>query len=198
MKFLVLWFVFAVLLFQSRNATPAEIKFGSVRATNVHMGLGVPEARSQRMQDPVDVQKPKTEISPTELSDLRQRAEDGDGKAQFLLGRIYMAGLVVSQDYQQAAKWYERAAKQGLAEAQFRMGFLYEQGKGVPRDHARALDYYRSAAEQGHTAAANNLATLCLHGQGARKNIGTALKWYQFSAEHGDAPRPMQSGDFLL
>jgi hypothetical protein len=61
------------------------------------MGLGVPEARSQQMQDPEDVQKPKTEISPTELSDLRQRAEDGDGKAQFLLGRIYMVGLVVTQ-----------------------------------------------------------------------------------------------------
>ena len=78
-----------------------------------------------------------------------------------------MFGLGVSQDYQQAAKWYERAAEQGCATAQFMMGFLYEHGKGVRRDYSRAVDYYRAAADQGHATAANNLATLYLHGLGA-------------------------------
>ena len=64
MKFLVSWFVFGVLLFQPRNATPAEIKFGSVRAAKVQMRLGVREARSQQMRDPEDGRKPRTEISP--------------------------------------------------------------------------------------------------------------------------------------
>jgi len=167
-------------------------------ATSVHTGLGLGETLSQQMQDPKDFQTPRTGISPSELSDLRWRAEEGDGKAQFLLGRIYMAGLVVSQDYQQAAKWYERAAKQGLAEAQFRMGFLYEQGKGVPRDYTRAVEYYRAAADQGHGTAANNLASLYLHGLGAPKNIGTALKWLQFSAEHGDAVGQCNLGTFYF
>ena len=54
----------------------------------------------------------------------------GDAKAQYELGRIYMVGLGVSQDYQQATKWYEGAAEEGFAAAQFMMGFLYEQGKG--------------------------------------------------------------------
>jgi len=139
------------------------------------MGLGVSETLSQQTQYPEAVQTPRTEISLNGLSDLRRRAGAGDSQAQFELGRIYMFALGVSQDYQGAARWYERAAEQGFAAAQFMMGFLYEQGKGVPRDYARALDYYRSAAEQGHTTAANNLATLYLHGQGARKNISTAL-----------------------
>ena len=70
-------------------------------------GLAVSEVLSQQTQNPEEVQRPKTEISLTELSDLRRRAEDGDGKAQYRLGRIYMVSLGVSQDYQQAAKWYE-------------------------------------------------------------------------------------------
>ena len=76
-----------------------------------------------------------------------------------------MVGLGVShsQDYPQAAKWYERAAEQGFAAAQFMMGFLYEHGKGVRRVYARALDHYRSAADQEHATAANNLAALYLH-----------------------------------
>jgi TPR repeat protein len=164
-------------------ATFPEHRFGPVRRSN-RLSIGLRQALSQPMQNQ-DVQR--AEIFLNGLSDLRRRAEEGDAKAQYDLGRIYMFGLGVSQDYQQAAKWYEHAAEQGLAAAQFMIGFLYEQGKGVPRDYARALDYYRSATEQGHTTAANNLATLYLHGQGTRKNISTALKWYQFSAEHGDA-----------
>src|SRR5215470_13655115 len=128
MKLLVTWFVFGSLLFQSRNTTPPEITFGSVRAANERMGFAAREARSQHVQDPTDVQAPKTETSITELSDLRRRAEVGDRKAQYELGRIYVAGLGVSQDYRLAAKWYGRAADGGLAAAQFIMGFLYEHG----------------------------------------------------------------------
>lgn len=169
-------------------ATFPEIQVGPVWATNdVRTGVGARQEPSQQTQDPEDVQTPGTEISVNQLSDLRRRTEAGDAKAQYELGRIYMVGLGVSQDYQQAAKWYARAAEQGFAGAQFMMGFLYEQGKGVRRDYSRALDYYRAAADQGHATAANNLAGLYLNGLGAPKSIGTALKWYQFSAEHGDA-----------
>src|SRR5215469_13146711 len=80
------------------------------------------------------------EISLTALSDLRRRAEEGDSNAQYELGRIFMVGLGLSQDYQQAAKWYERAAEQGFAAAQFMMGFLYEHGKGVLRTRFQTYD----------------------------------------------------------
>ena len=106
----------------------------SARLLAVSSSFSAAEARSQQMQNPEDVHAPRTDISLNELSDLRRRAELGDAKAQYELGKIYMLGLGVSQDYQQATKWYERAAEQGFAAAQFMMGFLYEQGKGVPRD----------------------------------------------------------------
>ena len=167
-------------------ATFPEDRFGPVPMSN-RLGIVVPQVLSQSMQDPDENQERRAAIPLNGLSDLRRRAGEGEAKAQYDLGRIYQLGLGVSQDDQQAAKWYESAAKQGLAAAQFLMGVLYEQGKRMPRDYARALDYYRAAAEQGHATAANNLATLYLHGQGVRKNISTAVKWYQFSAQQGDA-----------
>jgi TPR repeat protein len=166
-----------------RLLTWQQVTFLGVRFGPVQARL----ALSQQIQDPENVRNPRTEISVTELSSLRLRAEESDVKAQYQLGRLFMYGLGVSQNYQEAARWYERAAERGCADAQFMMGFLYEHGNGVRRDYRRALEYYRAAANQGHFTAANNLATLYIHGLGVPKNIGTALKWYQFSAEHGNA-----------
>ena len=112
----------------------------------------------------------------SEIPDFLKQAQNGDRIAQFNVASRYWQGVEVSQDYTNAAMWYERAAGQALAAAEFMMGFLYEHGKGVRRDYSRAIEYYRAAADQGDTTAANNLATLYLHGLGVPKNIGTALK----------------------
>ncbi|MFU2059901.1 hypothetical protein ACLSZY_09795 [Avibacterium volantium] len=38
-------------------------------------------------------------------------------------------GLGVKQDFQQAVKWYKKAAQQGLAQAQYNLAMMYHQGK---------------------------------------------------------------------
>jgi TPR repeat protein len=52
-------------------------------------------------------------------------AEKGDVSMQLLVGSIYDYGQGVPQDDAEAAKWYERAAKQGSAKGQFQLGALY-------------------------------------------------------------------------
>jgi TPR repeat protein len=52
-------------------------------------------------------------------------AEKGDVAMQLLVGSIYDYGQGVPQDDAEAAKWYERAAKQGSAKGQFQLGALY-------------------------------------------------------------------------
>ena len=44
--------------------------------------------------------------------------KQGDTNAQFNLGVMYEDGRGVTQDYQEAVKWYRKAAEQGDAEAQ--------------------------------------------------------------------------------
>src|SRR3989304_2979186 len=87
-------------------------------------------------------------------------AEQGDAKAQFILGTMYSAGKGVPQDDNEAVRWYHKAAGLGLAEAQFSLGLLYETGEGVAQDRAEAVRWYRMAAEGGNAKAQASLRRL--------------------------------------
>lgn len=117
---------------------------------------------------------------------LQRRAEQGDAKAAYLLGRFYMMGKGVAQNNAEAAKWFRQSAAQVFPDAEFALAYLYEHGEGVRRDYKRALWYYGGAAKQGHLLAQNNLASLYEHGQGVKKNIDEAEHWYQSAADHGN------------
>ena len=46
-------------------------------------------------------------------SELVKKAEAGDAKAQYYLGRCYYKGDGVAQDYKEAVKWFTKSAEQG-------------------------------------------------------------------------------------
>jgi TPR repeat protein len=83
------------------------------------------------------------------IATLKRQADNGDAKAQFQLGRDYVRGDGVPQDFAQAALWYRKAADQGLAEAQSSLGGAYRLGLGLPKDDAQAAFWLRKAANQG-------------------------------------------------
>ena len=82
----------------------------------------------------------------------------------------------MTQDYQEAAKWVRKAAKQGNAEAQYSLGLMYNNGDGVTQDYQEALKWYRLAAEQGHAPAQNNLGVMYINGEGVTQDYQEALK----------------------
>ena len=51
----------------------------------------------------------------TALKEIMPLAEQGVTEALFVLGGIYYKGRGVTQDYEQAVKWYTKAAEQGVA-----------------------------------------------------------------------------------
>jgi TPR repeat protein len=57
----------------------------------------------------------------TTLDDLRAKADAGDSKAQFSLGEMYSNGKGVTQNFDEAIKWYRKAADQGDAYAQLKL-----------------------------------------------------------------------------
>ncbi len=73
-------------------------------------------------------------------------AQQGDPKAQTMVGEIFERGLGAEPNYESAAEWYRKAADQGYAQAEFDLGALYEQGLGVPADKLTALNWYRKAS----------------------------------------------------
>ena len=64
------------------------------------------------------------------------------------------------QNYEEAVKWYRKAAEQGHVAAQKSLGVCYQFGKGVEQSDKEAVKWYRKAAEQGLAAAQNNLASM--------------------------------------
>jgi len=61
-------------------------------------------------------------------------AAQGNADAQCNLGLMYATGRGVSQDDQEALKWYRLAEEQGQPRAQYNLGMMYENGQGVPQD----------------------------------------------------------------
>jgi TPR repeat protein len=88
-------------------------------------------------------------------AEVRKEAEQGNAKAQYQLGMVYINGKGpgTPPDYVEAMKWFRKAADQGNPDAQFQLGSMCENGSGVPKDYAEAMKWYRKAAVQGNTDA---------------------------------------------
>ena len=55
----------------------------------------------------------------------------------------------MSQDFNEAARYYRMAAEQGHDGAQFELGEMYHEAVGVAGDLNEAARYYRMAADKG-------------------------------------------------
>ena len=89
----------------------------------------------------------------TALREWKPLAEQGDARAQGLLGGMYELGQGVPQDDKAAVKWYRLAAKQRYAYAQYRLGWMYGSGRGVPQDYVYAHMWFNLAAASGNEQA---------------------------------------------
>ena len=94
-------------------------------------------------------------------------------------------GRGVPQDFQQAVKWYTKAAEQGDASAQSNLGLSYFNGQGVPQDYKQAVTWFTKAAEQGHASAQINLGAMYGAGQGVQRDYKQAYVWFSVSAVDG-------------
>src|SRR5260370_13590131 len=98
------------------------------------------------------VQAPPTERLPDAIGGpvLRAAALKGDPSAAYEIGLRYAEGKGVAANFDEAAKWYDRAAQAGVVPAIFRLGTLYEKGLSVKKDVHIARRYYMQPAERGN------------------------------------------------
>ncbi len=79
------------------------------------------------------------------IHELRPLAEQGNAKAQYMIGDMYSRGLGVPQDYAKALHWHRKAAEKGYARAQFALGTMYGLGRGVTQDYLQAHVWFNIA-----------------------------------------------------
>jgi localization factor PodJL len=125
---------------------------------------------------------------------LRNAALKGDATAAFEVGARYAEGRGVPQNYEEAAKWYDRAAQAGVVPGMFRLGTLYEKGLGLKKDWEVARRYYMQAAERGNAKAMHNLAVLDADGGTRGANYKSASLWFRKAADRGVADSQFNLG----
>jgi localization factor PodJL len=125
---------------------------------------------------------------------LRTAALKGDPSAAYEVGVRFAEGKGVPANYDEAAKWYDRAAQAGLVPAIFRIGTLYEKGLSVKKDIDIARRYYLQAAERGNAKAMHNLAVLDADGGGKGANYKSASQWFRKAADRGVADSQFNLG----
>jgi len=81
-------------------------------------------------------------------------AEIGTESAQRIVAHSYRK----TDEFEQAATWYQGLAEKGDAASQFYLGMLYQKGLGVEQDNQVALEWFEKATAQGDARAIHALA----------------------------------------
>jgi TPR repeat protein len=113
------------------------------------------------------------------IDELKDDALRGDIEAQVCLGYAFLLGDEVEQDYEQALKWFLKAAQFGDAYAQFGIASMYSAGLGVKEDFNVAIEWFEKSANKGCTEAYFFLGSMYVNGQGAAQNYQKAGEYFE-------------------
>ena len=130
------------------------------------------------------------------ISEIRNKAWDGNPYAQTALCWIYMDGSGVEPNDFTAAKYCKQAADQGYAIAEYYMGYLYSEGRGVALDPSKANAYYQKAMDKGLISAKYNLSQLLQEHAETDLDIRRGLKLQKEAAQAGYSSAQFRMGVF--
>jgi TPR repeat protein len=120
------------------------------------------------------------------VEDLKVRSDAGDRSATRQLAEMYYVGRGgVEQNFSEAARWYERLAKQGDARAQTSLGLMYARGYGVAKNLEIARRWWSFAASQNDPGAQYNLGVIYSKGEGVAQDPVQAAQWLNRAAQRG-------------
>lgn len=118
----------------------------------------------------------------TALKLARPLADQGNARAETLMGFLYANGRGVPPDAREAFQWFRRAAVHGDIEAQLQIAGMYYEGHAVPQDYSEAARWYQLAAEHGNPQAQFNLGIMYETGIGMPQDNILAHMWFNLAA----------------
>lgn len=140
--------------------------------------------------------------TPNPIAELQKRADAGDAKAQYELGRSYRDGKGVTKDAVKAAEWFLEAANQGYSEAQSAFAEMLLQGHVIEQNYAGAIEFFEKAAAQGDGGAYFNLGLIYQSGDGIPPDLAKseayfvkAFNIFLAESEKGDAGAQLTLGE---
>ncbi len=121
---------------------------------------------------------------PTIDESLRDSALQGDVEAQYQIGEQYYkaryAWFGKGAYWEDAAQWFEMAAKQGDARAHYRLSQYYFNRR---QDYAQSFKWLQLPAQQGISEAQHTLGVHYAQAWGTPQNLVLAYKWVALALE---------------
>ncbi len=113
------------------------------------------------------------------FNDLRYQTKvpKSDAYKEYLMGRMYLKGEGVEQDYFKSYQTFLLAAENGYAHANYYIGNQYYYGLGFNQDYSEALSYYQKASEANDSYADYRIAKMYIKGEGVNADIINAEKY---------------------
>ena len=106
-----------------------------------------------------------------------------DAYKEYLMGRMYLKGEGVEQNYYKSLQTFGLAAENGYNHANYYIGNQYYYGLGVEQSYEEAINYYTKAAEQKDSYAEYKLGHMYLKGEGVKVNLETARDYFVKSSD---------------
>ncbi|KAI9805856.1 MAG: hypothetical protein M1825_000470 [Sarcosagium campestre] len=103
------------------------------------------------------------------------------GKAAGYLGRMFLRGEAVDQNFETAGVWFQRGIEFGDHISHYGLGLMYLNGYGVPKDVTKAATYLKASANLDYAPAQVQLGAIFLD-QG---DIQIAIRYFEFAARNG-------------
>lgn len=100
-------------------------------------------------------------------------------------GKDCYFGNSVAKSFEEAVKWYRRAANLGHPRAMNNLGYCYFYGHGVSQSYEEAATWYRRAADKGEAEAMCSLGYCYANGLGIPSSHEEAVKWYRQAVDKG-------------
>lgn len=118
---------------------------------------------------------------------------------QVWMARMAFEGMNrVPQDYGEARRWFERAARWGHGEALSTLGLMALHGLGEPVDHAKTAELCRNAADRGYARAETGMGRLCWDGNVVPQDRAAAVAWWRRAVRKHDSEAQLWLGRALI
>lgn len=117
-------------------------------------------------------------------------------KSAGYLGRMYMRGEGVQQDFDRAKLWFDRGVTRGDAQSQYCLGLMMLHGYGVAKNIGKATDLFKASADQDYALSQVQLGVLFLD-RGQPEDVRIANDYFELAARYGNIEAQYYLGEMI-
>lgn len=121
---------------------------------------------------------------------IKKAADQGDSKAQYYLGRMYLDGQGTEQDLKKAFDLFVLSAENGNAMAAYDLGVMYQNGEYVEPDYEKGIEWIEKSAKMGMPEAQYSIGLHYL----SLEDFNKALDYFYKAAKQGNQSAKREIG----